>query len=183
MIQFYLLLINDPNDKDNFEIICSLYMDQMYYVANSILKNHHDTEDALQDALLSISLHMSKLSDPCSNMTKGYVCRVAENAAMNYLNRNVKRNSHYNIEDYDILPSTEDVIKNLELKDTASKMIEYILNMPHQYKSILILNLIYNMKSKEIANVLGLTPVKSRKMLNDGLKMLVKIAKESGYGY
>ena len=183
MIQFYLLLIDDPTDKDNFEIIFNLYKDQMYHIANSVLNNHHDTEDALQDAFFAISFHISKLSDPYSNLTKGYVCRAAENAALNYLERNVKRNEHYDIDDYELLPSSDDVIQSIELKETTDKMIEYILNMPYKYKSVLILNVIHRMMPKEIATVLGISTGKTRNMLKEALKMLIKIAKENGYDY
>jgi RNA polymerase sigma-70 factor (ECF subfamily) len=155
----------------------------MYHIANSVLKNHHDSEDVLQDAFLSIAFHISQLEDPYSNMTKGYVCRVAENAALNYLERNIKRNQHCDIDDYESLPSTDDVIKNVELKDTASKMIDYILKMPPRYKSVLILNIIHRMAPKEISVVLGISIDKTRHMIKTGLKMLVKIAKENGYDY
>lgn len=62
MIALYLSLIDTEENKIKFEDIYTKYINQMIAYSISILHNHHDAEDAVQDALLSISKMMDRIS-------------------------------------------------------------------------------------------------------------------------
>ena len=66
----YLSMIETPEDKDKFEQIYYKYRDLMYYVANQKLNNHHDAEDAVHQAFVSIIKHISKINDIESPKTR-----------------------------------------------------------------------------------------------------------------
>ena len=59
----------------------------MIAYSHSILHNHHDAEDAVQDALLSISKMMDRISNFDERSTKAYVMTVVKNTSLNHLEK------------------------------------------------------------------------------------------------
>ena len=58
----YLQLIDNPADQIRFAGIYEKYKHIMYYVAKRILKDHQDSEDAVQDAYRDMSITLVILS-------------------------------------------------------------------------------------------------------------------------
>ena len=50
----YLAMIDSPEDQLKFERIYEKYRYLMLHVAKQILQNHHDAEDAVHQAFISI---------------------------------------------------------------------------------------------------------------------------------
>jgi len=76
-------MIQDPEEKDLFTKLYPLYIDKMFSIANNILKNHHDSEDAVHDAFLAIIPLIGKLpSDPKHPRTKALITTVIESKAI-----------------------------------------------------------------------------------------------------
>ena len=48
----YLQMIESEEEQSKFKAIYEKYKDLMFYVANDILHNEHDAEDAVQETLL-----------------------------------------------------------------------------------------------------------------------------------
>ena len=69
----YLQTIADPGDKSKFEHVYLTYRAYMFYIANGILQNAQDAEDAVHNAFLSIAKNIEKIGDPASLKTKGYI--------------------------------------------------------------------------------------------------------------
>ena len=55
MLQFYLSMIENPEDQSLFEQIYYKYYKQMFKVAFSILGNKEDAEDAVHDVFVKIA--------------------------------------------------------------------------------------------------------------------------------
>ena len=51
----YLQMIDAPEDKHKFEILYTEYRGLMFYIANQILNNKQDAEDAVHTAFVSIA--------------------------------------------------------------------------------------------------------------------------------
>ena len=58
----YMAMIDSPNDRDKFERIYHKYRFLMLNVAKKILTNHHDAEDAVHQAFISIIENIDKIS-------------------------------------------------------------------------------------------------------------------------
>lgn len=58
MLAFYMTYIEDDQDKDKFVVIYKTYVDSMVKIADNILKDYGQAEDAVHEAFLYI---LSKL--------------------------------------------------------------------------------------------------------------------------
>ena len=56
----YMTLIDSEEEQSKFEQIYQKYKGLMFYVANKILHNEHDAEDAIHQAFIKIAENMKK---------------------------------------------------------------------------------------------------------------------------
>lgn len=87
---------------DAIEEVEALYRNMMNAVAYRILQNYHSAEDAVQEALLSLSRNMDKLDNIHSNRSRNYIYTVTQNAALSLLRKEKRQNceSDDNIENF-----------------------------------------------------------------------------------
>ena len=60
MLALYLQMLDTPEEKIRFEQIYEKYRGLMYHVADNILHNRQDAEDAVHNAFLQIIKHFKK---------------------------------------------------------------------------------------------------------------------------
>ena len=77
------IIPNDSESQMKFEYIFNSYAKQMIYVANRILGNRQDAEDAAQEALLRIAANIKSVDTTDDARARGYVLTAAKNAARN----------------------------------------------------------------------------------------------------
>lgn len=58
----YLQMLENLSDRDKFTLLYNKYRKLMLYVANQILNNQDDSEDAVHEAFLSIIRNIKKNS-------------------------------------------------------------------------------------------------------------------------
>src|SRR5258706_4337020 len=63
-----------------WEALVQQHQRMVYRIAFSVLRNHHDAEDAAQEAFLKVFRNAAKLDQV--NDAKGWVARIAWNAAL-----------------------------------------------------------------------------------------------------
>ncbi|MBQ8928024.1 MAG: sigma-70 family RNA polymerase sigma factor [Oscillospiraceae bacterium] len=73
-----------------FEALYRLYEKPLYYIAMAILHDHHQAEDAVSDAFLSVMGHLDRLGEPDSPATKQYMITAIRNTAINQYRRNAR---------------------------------------------------------------------------------------------
>lgn len=78
----YLQAVDDPSDQSKFQRVFQRYHRLMFTVANGILRNQQDAEDAVQEAFWAIAKNISKISDPDCNKTQSYVVTIVERKAI-----------------------------------------------------------------------------------------------------
>ena len=80
----YMDLIDDAQSLVEFEEIYHTYRKRMFFVANTVLQDAHEAEDAVQDAFIGIARNMSTVRKIREAEDLGnYVLRAAKNAALN----------------------------------------------------------------------------------------------------
>ena len=57
----YLQMLENLSDRDKFTLLYNKYRKLMLYVANQILNNQDDSEDAVHEAFLSIIRNIKKI--------------------------------------------------------------------------------------------------------------------------
>ena len=83
MIQLYMSLIDDEQDKLRFEIAYYKYRNLLHYKARSILKDEHRAEDAVQEVFMRIAKNFHKVGDINSPQTRNFFVLITERVALN----------------------------------------------------------------------------------------------------
>lgn len=174
MLSFYLSLINDDEYESKFEQIYRLYKNQMLYVSYQILKNQHDSEDAVHTAFVKIAMNMNKIIDPQSKNAKNYCLKAAKNVSLNMTslkstqNKPLEENEAY----YDNL--LDKVCKD-ETFETVKKVIS---NLDDIYKDVLTMHYVYDMSVTQISELFDRNKSTVKKQLLRGKKILCENLKK-----
>ena len=83
----YLQMLEDLSDRDKFTLLYNKYRRLMLYVANQILNNQDDSEDAVHEAFLSIIRNIKKIQDTDRPETRSYIVIITERKAINILQK------------------------------------------------------------------------------------------------
>ena len=115
----YMMMIDSETDKSKFEQIYMKYKGLMFYVANDILHNEHDAEDAVHQAFIKIAENIKKIMEVDCPKTKGYVVTIVENKAIDLYRKNKRQSKIELLEDIggiDVAYSGEDSLVKCMLK-------------------------------------------------------------------
>lgn len=93
MILAYIQSIEDDNKRRIVEDIYDLYYKHMTACALNILRNYHDSQDAVQDAFYNITATYELFADAAAPATASLVHIYVKNTAINIYNKN-KRHSN-----------------------------------------------------------------------------------------
>ena len=89
MLTFYLSLIENENGKNKFEEIYYTYRKQMFLLADSILNNKQDAEDAVHDVFCSVaSAHMDVIYNAKTETDiRNYLLKSVKNASVSMMRK------------------------------------------------------------------------------------------------
>ena len=162
----YLSLMSAEDDRIKFEELYHYYLKLALYRAKEFLPNEELAEDAVHIAFLKIAQNMHKIDKVVSPQTKSLVMRVVERSAINLYKA---ENRHQ---------SRKTVLEEAEKIETASiqdnHLADLILELPEQYRSVILLKYAGNYKSREIAELLGYSVSKVDQLASRGKKLLEK---------
>lgn len=78
----YLQIIESDADRDKFEHLYYYYRDYMFHIANRIVKNEYDAEDAVHSAFESIAKNIGKLGNVECSKTRAYIVIIVEHKSI-----------------------------------------------------------------------------------------------------
>lgn len=159
-----------------FNRIYHEYHKQMEYTAYQILQNRQDTEDAVQEAMISLIGHIGLLREMEDFRRYYYVIETAKNRAIDIL-----RKRKYPIPYEELSECSEDTADftdRIAERDAADEMLSYIRTLPEHYRDVLGLCYVNGLNSKQIAEVVGRSDTTVRKQLQRGRELLLKKWKE-----
>ena len=174
--------IDTNEDKKRIEELYYTYRNLMYKAAFNILQNPQDTEDALQDAFISIAKNFSKISEIKCPQTKGFVVIVIRNISYNMLKkRNRRRELEIDIDELEI-PDEKPLPDETALDKYGAKALETALRqLPSKYYDIIYLTSYLDYNIKEASNLLGISYENAKKRLSRARAKLAAILEENGY--
>lgn len=162
MILAYIQSIEDDNKRRIVEDIYDLYYKHMTACALNILCNHHDFEDAVQDAFYNITATYELFADAAAPATAALVHIYVRNAAINIYNKN-KRHSKVvmlcdNIEEVakDIVDEDADVQRIVIDNETTEIVSEAVDKLDTMYRDLVIMKYYYHMRNVDITQVLNI---------------------------
>lgn len=145
-----------PADKD-LENLVLVYSNMLFKLCFTILCNNADAEDAVSDVIVRYITHAPVFND--DEHKKAWLIRIATNICKDMLR---KRRNHLNLDDVCEYCRTEESIS----------IVSEILKLPVKYKTVIYLYYIEGYKTKEIADILSITPAAVRKRLQYGRDIL-----------
>ena len=182
MLAAALDYIDTNEDKNRFEELYHTYRNLMYKVAFNILQNPQDTEDALQDAFISIAKNFSKISEIKCPRTKGFVVIVIRNLSYNMLKkRSRRREMDINIDNLEMTDEKPLPDETALDKYSVEELEMALQQLPSKYYDIIYLTSYMDYSINEAANSLGISYENAKKRLSRARAKLAAILEENGY--
>jgi RNA polymerase sigma-70 factor (ECF subfamily) len=173
-----MTMIDDDRDRSLFEKFYKLYRQDMFKVANKILKNKSDAEEAVSEAFFRIANNFSKIKDVHINQSRAFAVVTVENIAKNIFV--YKRNRPaVNIEDFDDIWDEEDLEEDYEIKASVDAIKVALRLLPDKYYSVLYTTLVCGFSISEASDLLGLTRENTKKIFTRAKRKIKEIT-ESG---
>ena len=172
MFAVCLVLIDDAGSTAKFERIFNTYGKQMLYVANSVLNNRQDAEDAVQDALIRIASHIDDIDLDNTARVRGYVLTAAKNAAKDLLRQKSARAATVDLDSVTVLADGD--IDNSGYEE----ILDCIRSMEPLYRDVLYYRFVEEMSEKDIADLLGRKYGTVKAQISRGRAILIKCIKE-----
>ena len=167
----YLAMIDSPEGQSKFTKLYQTYRHLMYRVADEILHNHHDAEDAVHQAFLSIAEHIDEVDVSIPHRTRSYIVTIAENKAI-ALYRVKQRRSAVELD-------AEVIGVQIEYEG-SNALAKCMSQLPPRYRELLILKYVHSYTFKETAKIMGITEVNAKKIALRAKDKLAAMCKEEG---
>lgn len=173
VLLFYLSMLESPEDSEKFERIFLTYREQMLRIASKILKgNHHDAEDAVHDAFVSLVTHIGDLPDHDAEYTQRYVFKMAKNAALMIYRKRYGEKEVVCLEDLFEYPDDIDIPKECANEELFLIFTRTLREMPDSYRDVLSMYWLDGHKPAKIAKLLHRPTQTVYKQIQRGNRML-----------
>ncbi|MEY8259263.1 RNA polymerase sigma factor [Oscillospiraceae bacterium 50-60] len=172
MLICYLQMLDTPEEKIRFEQIYQKYRGLMYHVADTILHNRQDAEDAVHNAFLQIIKHFKKFQNTSIDDLTPQIVVVAKNEAIS-LRRKKK--------DEAPLEEGENLIAESETVTDYHALVDSFTRLPQIYRAVMEMKLLLGYSDGEIAARLGLTKTAVSSRINRGRLLLRDIVEQEGF--
>lgn len=144
----YLQMIQNIEEKIKFETLYRQYGKLMFTIALKILKNVEDAEDATHNAFVAIARNIKSINSPSSAEAKRYVTLAAEHHAVNLLKKRGIRNE-VELSEHLAAAGWEEM--------ASDDLTRHILQLPENYRTIILLKYSQGYSTKEAAKIMGIT--------------------------
>lgn len=182
MLTLSFSLEGEPEEQRKIEQLFKAYHQMMFRVANRVLNDKDDAEDAVQLAFLRVIKHLNDIDENDEPRTRAYLGIVTQNISID-IYRKKKREWARNIsfDEYEIFiedPYGQDFeVGKEEMGDVVA---EAIAQLPPQYAEVIELTYGYGYSSEKVAAILNISADNVRQRLVRARK---KLATLLGRGY
>ena len=167
----YLQTIESDEEKTLFEQVYLRYRGLMFCVANRILRNDRDAEDAVHQAFVSLAENISKISGAECPKTRAYVVTIAENKAID-LYRRKKRLAEEELDGRAVgIPAP---------RNGDDSLAAAIASLPPRWREVILLRYDSGYTGAEIGKMLGQSAASVQKLEQRAKARLKKILEEEG---
>lgn len=167
----FLQAMESPSDQARFESLYLAYRGLMFQVANRILQNDQDAEDAVHQAFCALAEHAVVIPESPGPQARALAATVAERKAID-LYRAKRRHP---TADLDELPLSY----NQPLPSDGS-LAGAMAALPPRYREVLLLKYYNGYSNEEIARFLDTTPENIRQIISQAKKKLAAELAERG---
>lgn len=170
--------------QDRYRKIFDDYYRYVYAIAFSKLKNcgsDEDAEDCVSEIFADLFVYLDNHEVDDSRI-KSVISAVAGNKSVDMFRKvSLRQRRNISTEEYDIqeMVSAENTEEKIENRETGRTLLNLILSLGHPDSDIVMQKYYYNRKSREIAELTGLSPAAVRKRCSRAMKTLKELIKKS----
>ena len=172
MLVYYLQMLDTPEEKIRFEQIYLKYRGLMYHVADGILHNCQDAEDAVHNAFLKIIKKFSQFQNTPAEDLAPKIVVIARNEALSLLR---KKKDTAPLEDWEGFAETAEEISDYHA------LVDTFTRLPQTYRATMEMKLLLGYSDGEIASKLGLSKAAVCTRISRGRKLLRDIVEREGF--
>lgn len=172
MLVYYLQMLDTPEEKIRFEQIYLKYRGLMYHVADGILHNRQDAEDAVHNAFLKVIKKFSKFQDAPAKDLARQIAAVARNEAISLLR---KKKDIVPLEDWESFAQTAEEVSDYHA------LVDSFACLPRTYRAVMEMKLLLGYSDGEIAAKLGLSKTAVNVRISRGRQLLRDIVEREGF--
>ena len=179
----YLQMLETSEEQVRFEELVHTYKNLMFYVANQVLNNDYDAEDAVQQAFFAILKNFEKISEIKCPQTRSFVVTIVERKAID-LYRSKNRNA--------AIPFDEEFINipggiEADVVSVRTDLARAMAKLPtsslwglvlHSYRELLLLKYDNGYSEQEIAVMCSMTKANVKKTIYRAKKKLESLLEE-----
>lgn len=145
--------------KEEFCEQVKMYRYQFYIVAQAILGNEADAQDAVCSAILKGYEHRRQLKS--AGKFKAWMIAITRNEALQILRKRLE------------LPGDEKVAELLEpVRDHYNELWDVVSALKEEYRIVIVMFYYNELSIKEISKILGVAPGTVKSRLNRGRELL-----------
>ena len=172
MLVYYLQMLDTPEEKVQFEQIYQEYRGLMYHVADGILHNRQDAEDAVHNSFLKIIKRFSKFQNTPQKDLAPQITVIARNEAISLLR---KKRDVAPLEDWDTATETSETVSDYHA------LVDSFTRLPQTYRAVMEMKLLLGYSDGEIAAELGLSKTAVSTRIGRGRQLLRNIVEREGF--
>lgn len=190
MLNFYLLLLSDPEDQKKMTLLYEKYRQLMFTAARQIVRDDFEAEDVTHEAFVQLAQNLHKVHDADSIETRSYLVAIVRNLCFFSLRRKKKQNivplpqteeedgadRILDIPDQSPLPAQQ--VQDEIFVESLRKLIEQLRPI---HRDVLILYYIEDRSVAEVAQTLGISRNAVYKRIENGRKTLCELLEKEGY--
>ena len=164
----YLQAMDSPEDRTRFEALYRAYRGLMFHVANRILRNPQDAEDAVQQAFLALAESEAHLPAELGPGARALAAVAAERKAIDLYRFKARH------------PAAELEEIGQESPPSDGTLAGAMAALPPRYREALLLKYYNGYSAKEVAAFLGTTPGNVRQLIRRAKEKLAAELAERG---
>lgn len=148
------MTFNSYKDEKLFYHLYDKYHKLLYKYTYSVLKDHNDTEDALQISWIKIANNLAKIENQAERKIVNFMITITKNSAIDIYNKRSNGTISYD-QNMDIAADNgfEEVYMSVDLIE----FIDAIKLLNDEYRKPLLLKFTYGYSIKEIAEILNIS--------------------------
>ncbi|OUO29592.1 sigma-70 family RNA polymerase sigma factor [Eubacterium sp. An3] len=178
---YFLQLLNTSQEKEVFARLYEMYSQPLYGAALAIMNDRAASEDMVHETFLILTDHMDKVMNDDTFKNWSYLVTILRHSCFNVLRKQEKINFHNMETDFAGISSGNNIEADIVGKEKIEVLRDLIRQLNYPYREVIILQYYNQLKSKDIARVLNLTPENVRQIATRARKQLKDQLTERGY--
>ena len=161
-------------DNTGFERLVIRYKDGLIYYLNQIIKNITVAEDLAQDAFVEVYVHKERFV-PGKASFKTYLYTIGHHKAVDYVRKHQREYlTDFQTEAEQNLAASSVPEEGILLQEGKEELYRALEKLKEEYRRVLILTEIEDMRLKDVARVMGKTEPQIKVLAHRARKALLK---------